>query len=213
MRMQEAGSDFPRSHSTSRAPLCTLRRVPRSSAKPAVLGIVFAPGVALGAKVSPWVPRQAPPSMPKGVQVYFSPRGGCTKAIVRQLDAAKNTALVQAYSFTSAPIAKALVNASKSGVKVQVIADGGRRDEQYAEADSLAHSKVPTFVDAKHKIAHDKVMIIDGQIVITGSFNFTKGREENNAENLLVIHDPELAAHYTENWKKHYAHAETYPGR
>ena len=46
-------------------------------------------------------------------------------------------------------------------------------------------------------------MIIDGETVITGSFNFTKAAEENNAENLLVIHDKKLAALYTKNWQKH----------
>ena len=56
-------------------------------------------------------------------------------------------------------------------------------------------------------------MIIDGETVITGSFNFTKAAEENNAENLLVIHDKKLAARYTENWQKHAEHSEIYTGR
>ena len=47
-------------------------------------------------------------------------------------------------------------------------------------------------IDAEHAIAHNKVMIIDGETVITGSFNFTKAAEENNAENLLIIHDKKL---------------------
>ncbi len=53
----------------------------------------------------------------------------------------------------------------------------------------------------------------DGNTVITGSFNFTKNAEENNAENLLVIRSPELAAKYTANWNAHYAHSEPYGGR
>lgn len=190
-----------------------MRGVPRSPAKPTLLGIAFALGVGLGVKFSPWVPRPAPHSIPKGVQVYFSPRGGCTAAVVRQLDAAKSTVLVQAYSFTSAPIAQALVKAARRGVKVQAIVDDSQRSEKYTEADFLSHSKIPTFIDGKHAIAHNKVMIIDGTIVITGSFNFSKAGEESNAENLLVIHDPELADRYTENWKKHYAHAEEYVGK
>jgi hypothetical protein len=43
-------------------------------------------------------------------EVYFSPKGGCADAIIRELDRAKSSVLVQAYSFTSAPIAKALLN-------------------------------------------------------------------------------------------------------
>ena len=62
-------------------------------------------------------------------------------------------------------------------------------------------------------IAHNKIMIIDVQTVLTGSFNFTKPAEENNAENLLVIHDPALAAKYTANWQLHQKHSESYVGK
>ena len=56
-------------------------------------------------------------------EVYFSPNGGCTDAIVRELDKAQSTVLVQAYSFTSYKIAKALLDAHKRGVKVEIILD------------------------------------------------------------------------------------------
>ena len=68
------------------------------------------------------------------IAVYFSPHGGCTDAIVKELDAAKESVLVQAYSFTSAPIAKALMEAHKRGVKVQVILDKSQRTEKYSSA-------------------------------------------------------------------------------
>ena len=61
------------------------------------------------------------------IQVYFSPKGGCTEAVVRELGKAKTNVLVQAYSFTSAPIAKALVDAHKRGVIVQVILEKSQR--------------------------------------------------------------------------------------
>ena len=68
-------------------------------------------------------------------------------------------------------------------------------------------------IDAQHAIAHNKVMIIDGETVITGSFNFTKAAEERNAENLLIIHDKKLAERYAENWQEHERHSEVYGGR
>jgi phosphatidylserine/phosphatidylglycerophosphate/cardiolipin synthase-like enzyme len=68
-------------------------------------------------------------------------------------------------------------------------------------------------IDAQHAIAHNKVMIIDGETVITGSFNFTKAAEENNAENLLVIRDREMADLYARNWQEHERHSEPYLGR
>jgi phosphatidylserine/phosphatidylglycerophosphate/cardiolipin synthase-like enzyme len=149
-------------------------------------------------------------SIPKGVEVYFSPSGGATEAVVNALAHATNSVLVQAYSFTSAPIARALVDAQRRGVKVQVILDRSQRTEKYSEADFLSHEGVPTRIDARHAIAHNKIMIVDGYLVLTGSFNFTKAAEEHNAENLLVINDPVLAKKYLRNWQEHEAHSEAY---
>ena len=147
------------------------------------------------------------------VQVYFSPRGGCTEAIVSTISQAKTEILVQAYSFTSAPIAKALVDAHKRGVHVQIILDRSQRKERYTSADFTAHAGIPTYIDAGHSIAHNKVMIIDKGVVITGSFNFTKIAAGNNAENLLVLQSKELARGYIENWQRHKEHSEVYKGR
>jgi phosphatidylserine/phosphatidylglycerophosphate/cardiolipin synthase-like enzyme len=59
-------------------------------------------------------------------------------------------------------------------------------------------------------IAHNKVMILDGQTVITGSFNFTKSAEESNAENVLVIRDAAIAGQYAVNGHAHAQHSEPY---
>ncbi len=149
-------------------------------------------------------------SIPQSVQVYFSPEGGATEAVVNALHHATNTVLVQAYSFTSAPIAKALVEAERRGVKVEVILDKSQRTEKYSEADFLKNEGVPTRIDAQHAIAHNKIIIIDDYLVLTGSFNFTRAAEEHNAENLLVINDEVLAKRYHENWQAHEAHSEPY---
>ena len=153
---------------------------------------------------------QPPASIPQGVRVYFSPHGGATDAVVNALSGATNSVYVQAYSFTSAPIARALVDAAHRGIKIQVILDKSQRTEKYSEADFLKNEGIPPLIDGEHAIAHNKIMILDGFLVLTGSFNFTKAAEENNAENLLVINDPTLAKRYLDNWQAHQAHSEAY---
>ena len=64
----------------------------------------------------------------------------------------------------SAPIAKALLNAHKRGIKVEVILDKSQRGDKYSSADFLANSGIPTKIDAAHAIAHNKVIIIDGKM-------------------------------------------------
>jgi len=117
----------------------------------------------------------------KNWQVYFSPHGGCTEAVTGALAQAKSTVFVQAYSFTSAPIAKALVEAHRRGVNIQVVLDKSQRTEKYSSATFVYNNGIPCFIDAQHAIAHNKVMVIDARTVITGSFNFTKAAEDNNA--------------------------------
>ncbi len=136
---------------------------------------------------APLLPAQSPTSVP--ISVYFSPKGGCTEAVVNVLQGAKKLIRVQAYSFTSAPIAKALVDAHKRGVQVQVILDKSQRSEKYTSASFVSRAGIEVLIDDKHAIAHNKIMIVDDEVVITGSFNFTKAAEEKNAENLLIIRD------------------------
>ena len=153
------------------------------------------------------LPRTLPP-----VEVYFSPHGGCTEAVVREIQAARSKILVQAYSFTSAPIAKALVEAHRRGVDVEVVLDRSQATEKYSSATFLLHAGIPVRIDAKHAIAHNKVMVFDDAAVLTGSFNFTDQAEKHNAENLLVLRDPQLARKYTVNWQEHWSHSLDYTG-
>lgn len=95
------------------------------------------------------------------------------------------------------------LDAHKRGVNVSVVLDKSQRSQKYSSADFTAHAGIPTFIDPAHAIAHNKVMVLDKETVITGSFNFTKAAEEKNAENLLILRSKDLAQGYFENWKKH----------
>jgi phosphatidylserine/phosphatidylglycerophosphate/cardiolipin synthase-like enzyme len=147
------------------------------------------------------------------VTLCFTPGDNCTERIVKALEEANTSIVVQAYSFTSTPIAKALVDAQKRGVRVEAILDKSNRPEKYSAADFLANSGIPTLIDAQHAIAHNKVIIIDGETVIGGSFNDTKAAQDKNAENVEVTRDKAVAAKYTEKWQTHARHSEQYVGR
>ena len=95
-------------------------------------------------------------------------------------------------------------------VKVEALLDKSQKSERYTSATFLKNAGIPTYIDDKHAIAHNKIMVIDQETVITGSFNFTKAAEEKNAENLLVIRSKELAKIYMENWNKHKEHSTMY---
>jgi phosphatidylserine/phosphatidylglycerophosphate/cardiolipin synthase-like enzyme len=132
--------------------------------------------------------------------VCFTPGGDCTGLIVGTIGAARREILVQAYGFTSAPIAKALTDAKKRGVEVKAILDKSNRTDKYGAGTFLVNAGIPTWIDDKVAIAHNKVMVIDGEKVITGSFNFTKSAQSRNAENVVTLCDAATAAQYRANW-------------
>lgn len=146
------------------------------------------------------------------VRVVFSPKGGCTEAIVEKISAAQKSILIQAYSFTSDPIEAALVQAKQRGVHVSVILDRSQYEAKGAAALPLFKAGIEVRMDAKHQIAHNKIIIIDGETLITGSFNFSRQAEISNAENLLIMYNPDLAGVYTANWQAHYDHSDPYSG-
>lgn len=146
-------------------------------------------------------------------QVYFSPKGGCMDTIIKEVNQSKKEILVQAYTFTLKPIADALAAARTGGVTVEVILDKSQTTKAYARwtlVNYFYDLKVPVRIDSKHSTAHNKIFIIDGETVITGSFNFTTTAETRNAENVLVIKDKVLAEKYRENWKLHQQHSVVY---
>ena len=146
-------------------------------------------------------------------KLCFSPDGHCSTLILDAIGAAKQSVRVQAYSFTAKPIADALVDARKRGVDVSVIVDKSQRTERFSVLDLLSESGIPLYVDFCCAIAHNKVMIIDGKKVVTGSYNFTQSAESRNAENLLIIDDAVMAQAYLNNWSHHRDGAQLYAAR
>jgi phosphatidylserine/phosphatidylglycerophosphate/cardiolipin synthase-like enzyme len=144
------------------------------------------------------------------IRVYFTPGDSAEMAIVDQLLNAKESILVQAYSFTNPAIASALADAHRRGVSVSILLDKSHRTQKYSAADFTAHAGIPTLIDDRHAIAHNKIMIIDGRVVITGSYNFTKAAEKSNAENLVIIESGSVAEKYHNNWQKHRRHSQPY---
>ena len=143
-------------------------------------------------------------------EVRFSPKGGCTDHIVAELDKAKSSVRVWAYSFTSEPIADALLRAHRRGVDVQIVIDGPSIKGRGAKAQELADEGVPVFADSKHAIQHQKVMAIDGVTLLVGSFNWSAGAESKNSEVLATVRNVrrEMMEKFLANWEQHKEHSE-----
>lgn len=136
-------------------------------------------------------------------QTCFTPQENCTQKVVDAVSQAKQSVWIQAYSFTSLPILNAVIAAKKRGVDVRVIRDKKTSLSDPANSHvtrTLLQNHISLWLDHRVKIAHNKVIIIDHSLLITGSFNFTKAAQFSNAENILLISDPQIAKTYADNW-------------
>ncbi len=140
---------------------------------------------------------------PPAVEAMFSPKGGCTAAIVKAVEQAKNRVLVQARVFTSPSIAKALADAAGREVEVVVLLDRSSTLDSRCIAPVIMQKGVKVLVDTKHKVANSRNMIIDDQTVYTGSFELAPESELSNAETLVILRGPEeVVARFVEHFDK-----------
>jgi phosphatidylserine/phosphatidylglycerophosphate/cardiolipin synthase-like enzyme len=140
----------------------------------------------------------------------FTPEHDIAELIADKISEAKTEVLVLAYLFTNRKITAALIRAHKRGVKVEVVADRAQTFNlaQTTIRDFLG-AGVPVWLDNRFAAAHNKVMVIDGATVITGSFNFTQAAQSRNAENVLVsLNARKLAAQYVDNYQRRKALAQ-----
>jgi phosphatidylserine/phosphatidylglycerophosphate/cardiolipin synthase-like enzyme len=146
--------------------------------------------------------------VPPSIAVHFSPKGGCTDAIVRELGQARHAIQVLAYSFSSKPIAQALIDAKLRGIHVEIVLDHSNEKEAYSDLHFFIEQGLVPVVDPHHPIAHNKVILIDDRTLITGSFNFTHQAEADNAENMLIIKGhPDIVHAYRANFALHKDHS------
>lgn len=141
------------------------------------------------------------------VQVWFSPKGGCTEAIVKGIDNAKSTIHFSAYEFTKDEIRDALIRAATRGVVVALVVDHRAHSSRHEDADSVRAAGGSVAVDSRHAIHHNKIVVIDSKTVFTGSFNFSDNAELHNAENLIRLDVPSIAKKYVENFELHRSHS------
>jgi phosphatidylserine/phosphatidylglycerophosphate/cardiolipin synthase-like enzyme len=147
------------------------------------------------------------------VAVCFSPEEDCTALAVDAIDRAEIQILVSAYGLTtSSKAVEALMQAKRRGVDVRVIADRTTPCERKSGLGPLAEAGVPIWIDNTVRIAHSKSMVIDSQVTLTGSMNWTGGAAQNS-ENLNLVASKIIAAAYAGHWNQRLALSSPYTQR
>jgi len=125
------------------------------------------------------------------IKIFFSPDGGIREEIIKRIDISQEYIDISMYSFTSESIAEALVRAKERGTRVRILLDKLQAAGRHSQYQYLLDNGIRVIIDVHAGIMHNKIAIIDGRVLLTGSFNWTKSAEEKNEENLLLFIDEE----------------------
>lgn len=141
------------------------------------------------------------------VENYFSPDDGAADEIIAEIEAARERIRFLAFVFTSDEIADAMLERAEAGVVVQGVMESRTIDGQYDEYGRLQSAVHDVLLDGNPYTMHHKVIIIDDETVITGSYNFSRSAEAYNDENVLIIHDADVARLFVEEFGRVYEQA------
>jgi phosphatidylserine/phosphatidylglycerophosphate/cardiolipin synthase-like enzyme len=137
------------------------------------------------------------------IETYFSPDDGTAARIVDLVQQSRENIYFMAYSFTSDEIADAILEQADAGIRVA----GVFEESQYyanigTEFDRLRDAGLDVNLDGNPRLMHHKVIILDGAVVITGSYNFSRSAEIQNDENTLILHNPDIASQYLSEFER-----------
>ena len=134
------------------------------------------------------------------VENYFSPVDLVTDKLVAYVQDAQKSIRFMIFTYTSIPLADAMIARYQAGVDIQGVIEN--RGASNGALVPLFCAKVPVKLDGNKYTMHHKIIVLDESIVITGSFNFTKSADEENDDNVIVIHNPDLAKLYLQEFDR-----------
>ena len=152
------------------------------------------------------------------IEVAFSPHGGGEALVLKTIASARISIRLMAYSFTSPSVVRALLEAKKKwGVDVAVTVDyrnnveEDRSGKARAALSALTYARVPVRTVSVFELQHAKFLVVDGETVQTGSFNYSRQAALYNSENVLVLRGrQDIARSYLDNWREVTALGEDY---
>lgn len=141
------------------------------------------------------------------VENYFAPQDGIAKHIIGKVSQAQQRIRFMAFSFTSDPIAEAMLERQAAGVQVQGVFESRNARGTGSEYERMKRAGADVWEDGNCYTMHHKVILVDDQVVITGSYNFSARAEDTNDENVVILSDPTISALFAEEFERVYEQA------
>jgi phosphatidylserine/phosphatidylglycerophosphate/cardiolipin synthase-like enzyme len=139
------------------------------------------------------------------IETCFAAEDLCADQLILLISQAQKSIHFMAFSFTHEGIGDAVMDRAKAGVKVQGVFETRGSETEYSEYAQMKKEKLDVWQDGNPYTLHHKVFILDDKTVVFGSFNFSDSADESNDENMLVIHNPDIASQFLAEFNRVYA--------
>jgi cardiolipin hydrolase len=132
----------------------------------------------------------------------FSPGDDCPGRICSLLDRSRKSVDICVFTITDNRIASSIERAHWRGVQVRIITDNEKQFDRGSDIPHLQEQGVAIRIDKSEYHMHHKFAVFDKSVVLTGSYNWTRGAAENNEENFVVTDEPRLVSAFTRAFEK-----------
>ncbi len=139
-------------------------------------------------------------------RVYFSPGNDCKDAIITQIHGARRALDICVFTISDNDISDAIIQQHRRGTPTRVITDNDKQFDKGSDVERLAEAGIDVRVDRTEYHMHHKFAVINNEVALTGSYNWTRSAAKYNEENLLLSDDPQIVRRYlktfNEMWPK-----------
>ena len=148
------------------------------------------------------------------VDVLFSPDDFVVDRLSLLLGGAQQSIYFLAYSFGSNDLGNIIREKAAQGIVVGGVLESDQVSSEQAnpnqveELNLFRQAGLDIRLDGKPEVMNHKIMIIDGRIVVLGSYDFTNRAENENDENVLIIYDEKIAQKFMEEFQRVQSRAE-----
>jgi phosphatidylserine/phosphatidylglycerophosphate/cardiolipin synthase-like enzyme len=141
------------------------------------------------------------------VYVLFAPEDQVINQLIALIQGAQSSIRFMAFSFTHDELGAAMLARARAGVDVSGIFETRGSETEYSELSTLYCAGVPVRQDGNPGTFHHKVLVVDGESLVTGSLNFSQNADESNDENVVIVRNVDIAAQYLGEFERRWAEA------
>lgn len=143
------------------------------------------------------------------IESYFAPEDRVADRLVDLLGQAEESIRFMVFSFTDDRLGSEMMRQHEAGLTVQGVFEGRNADPVYSEFGRMseAEPRMDVRLDGNTYMMHHKVIIVDDEVVVLGSFNLSEAADTMNDENVLILYDREIASLFRAEFRRIYREA------